>query len=429
MGRRQYALSAVIAVILGILVALIQQRATEETGSTQLVVGRKNTVLLISNTEYGLSNVHLATSFALLERHPSIDVHYASFSAQAKRIHDLNNAAIRNKPDTAIMFHELPGRDMAQVYHADGRDFRTMVSSPGRASVEHIARSMDYHLAPWEASEHLQIYSKVQAIIAEVDPAVVVLDRLLTPAVDATRNLNRLHAFVSPNTLADTHADQLPQGQALWKYPCYSSGFPYPVPWRLIPENIYLVLKLAFSHMYTPDLDAKRQYLAANGVKEPLQHTMLLYRPDVPWIAGQMIEASLPFDPLPTNVSIVGPIVLSTAPVAEQDPALAAWLAQRPTVLIYLGSLFEYEEADARTMIEALKDVLAQTDVQILWKFKQLGEYSSDNVWHPIQEHLLSGRVRVEEWLSVDPPALLESGHVVASVHHGGANCYVEAIA
>jgi hypothetical protein len=35
----------------------------------------------------------------------------------------------------------------------------------------------------------------------------------------------------------------------------------------------------------------------------------------------------------------------------------------------------------------------------------------------------------MSKWLAVDPVSLLETGDVVVSVHHGGSNCYHEAIA
>jgi hydrogenase maturation factor len=37
-----------------------------------------------------------------------------------------------------------------------------------------------------------------------------------------------------------------------------------------------------------------------------------------------------------------------------------------------------------------------------------------------------AGRLRVVDWLTVDPLALLKEGNVVCSVHHGGANSFYE---
>lgn len=45
-----------------------------------------------------------------------------------------------------------------------------------------------------------------------------------------------------------------------------------------------------------------------------------------------------------------------------------------------------------------------------------------------IEERVI-GRFRLENWLNADPAALLEIGHIILSVHHGGSNCYHEAVA
>ncbi|KAH6713846.1 hypothetical protein BKA61DRAFT_735430 [Leptodontidium sp. MPI-SDFR-AT-0119] len=39
-----------------------------------------------------------------------------------------------------------------------------------------------------------------------------------------------------------------------------------------------------------------------------------------------------------------------------------------------------------------------------------------------------SGRIRIAEWLSVDPLAILETGLIACSVHHGGSNSFHEAL-
>ena len=78
-------------------------------------------------------------------------------------------------------------------------------------------------------------------------------------------------------------------------------------------------------------------------------------------------------------------------------------------------------------MAQALANVLDKVDIQFLWKFNKVGEYS-DDVFLRLKQHLESGRLKLERWLTVDPTALLESGLISASIHHGGANCYNEAV-
>lgn len=78
-------------------------------------------------------------------------------------------------------------------------------------------------------------------------------------------------------------------------------------------------------------------------------------------------------------------------------------------------------------MGEALATLLDKTNVQVLWKFNKHGDYS-DDTFAQLKPHLDSGRLKMEKWLTVDPTSLLSSGYIAASVHHGGANCYNEAI-
>jgi hypothetical protein len=79
-------------------------------------------------------------------------------------------------------------------------------------------------------------------------------------------------------------------------------------------------------------------------------------------------------------------------------------------------------------MSVAIAEVLSKTDVQILWKFNKMGEYPDDGLLS-LKPYLESGRMRMPNWLIADPSSLLETGDIVASVHHGGSSCYHEAIA
>ena len=83
-------------------------------------------------------------------------------------------------------------------------------------------------------------------------------------------------------------------------------------------------------------------------------------------------------------------------------------------------------------------------DMQVLWKLKRSGglamrprrsgesdldacDAKADGL-KAIEKEIETGRVRIEEWLSVDPVAVLQSGHIACSVHHGGSNSFHEAL-
>lgn len=92
-----------------------------------------------------------------------------------------------------------------------------------------------------------------------------------------------------------------------------------------------------YSAMFTPDASTKKARLGQFGLQEPL-NLFGMHRPEVPWITQNTEGAMVPVDYVPPNVSCVGPILLSGASAAEQDPVIAAWMKRSPTVLINLGS-------------------------------------------------------------------------------------------
>lgn len=191
---------------------------------------------------------------------------------------------------------------------------------------------------------------------------------------------------------------------------------------------MYIRIILAVLKVASPN--EKRQFLEDKGIKKPL-NLFDRYQPDIPWISASSkdAETSLPMEFMPPNVSLVGPMVISTASATEQDAVLAAWVSSKPTVLVNLGTVQRYSEESARAMADVLSFVLNNTDVQVLWKMKKHPDKEfNDDFLAPLATHISSGRAKVESWISVDPPSLLEIGTIALSVHHGGANCYFEAM-
>lgn len=180
--------------------------------------------------------------------------------------------------------------------------------------------------------------------------------------------------------------------------------------------------------MWDPKVRAINQARYARGMKEPLG-SFTPWVSDVPHISPSLPAIDLPMD-TPSNVHNVGPIVLASPPVASSDPGLLSWLEKRPTVLLVLGTHFEAYEATVRELTVGLRILLdARPDIQVLWKLKV--EVTSENKGNDtiksiLGQELSDGRVRIEDWLKADPVTILMSGHVICSVHHGGANSYFE---
>jgi hypothetical protein len=205
-----------------------------------------------------------------------------------------------------------------------------------------------------------------------------------------------------------------------------SSGYAYPIPWYLIPSNIYLSLRFLYSVLVMPKMVEKKSYLKEQGLINPLE-SFSAHQEDYLWLSQGMLEADFPLSVIPSSVIPCGPMFLSVAPAAGQDPGLASWLERAPTVLNNLGSHFNYDENGAVEMARAIKTLLANSKVQVLWKFNKRREYGDDFL-KELKGEIADGRLRLESWLKVDPASLIETGNIALSVHHGGASCYHEAV-
>ena len=96
-------------------------------------------------------------------------------------------------------------------------------------------------------------------------------------------------------------------------------------------------MRYVYAATMTPDISAKKAALRAKGLKDPI-NLFGIHHPNAPWITQSTEGAMIPLDFVPPNVTYAGPILLSGAPVSQQDPKLAAWLKRAPIVLINLGS-------------------------------------------------------------------------------------------
>jgi len=181
----------------------------------------------------------------------------------------------------------------------------------------------------------------------------------------------------------------------------------------------------------------------AHGLAE-LPSSFQIWQPENHYLVPSSLESEYPCRVL-SNVTPCGPILLPTASVGEVDPELDSWLQRGPTILINLGSMLRMDEAMTREFATGLKIVLNQRpEVQILWKFRKSGGFpilskgkkkadsheknEKTDTLDVLSDDIASGRVKVLNWISVEPLALLQSERIVCSVHHGGSNSFHEAL-
>ncbi|KAL5003448.1 hypothetical protein BDV10DRAFT_190867 [Aspergillus recurvatus] len=399
----------------------------------------KPTILFVTNQELGQATVVLSVAYEFLIRQ-SYDVHIVSFSQLEPEVSKLSAQAARAtllpSTSTTATFHALPGRAMFEAA-MDRRSSYSSSSSSwfnahniGFFGARQAYTTLCEVVVPWTGDEYIAAYHRCIEIIREVQPSIVVIEPLLVQAIDACRTLGRKYAILSPNTAKD-HVVQPMLGN-LWKLPFLCSGYAFPLPWKHILPNAFLAicagLTFASSRVFK-DIDERRH---AEGITGPYPVMASSAKNPTPVLMASRPEIDFPCF-VPDCITSCGPILLPCAPIHEECPGLAKWLSGRPTVLVNLGSNVCFNRDQTRRFADGLHMLLdARPDVQVLWKLKPDRKVEAVD-WIPdavkeIFDEVFAGRVRIEEWLPVDPICILQSGQICCMVHHGGANSYNEAI-
>lgn len=218
MSRRLvYGLSILFAILAATWFRTSADSAPENAAP---IPGRNNTVLFITSEPSGLSNVHLATTYALLENHPNVEVHYASFTKLEKRLRQTSDAAVKKNPNARpVTWHGVSGTNLETSFYRTLGSANGMIEDTGVRGMAKKVHDLRVLLTSFTAEEHWETYQRLVQIIEEVDPALVVIDHVLKPATDLTENVNRRFITISPNALVDLIVDRQPWGAMFWKYP------------------------------------------------------------------------------------------------------------------------------------------------------------------------------------------------------------------
>jgi hypothetical protein len=229
------------------------------------------------------------------------------------------------------------------------------------------------------------------------------------------------------------------------------SAFEFPVPWHSIPANIFY----CFYQIYCALTDRRTREMKAYVKRElgtdVISFDTLMFKP----LPGQKIlvanrpEIEFPLSVIPKHLTACGPIIRPVPPVAEVDPELDAWLKRGPTVFISLGTHRYMDEDEALEMAATLRQVIDAAEkrkegsiggvpgkLQVLWKLKRAKPTYSptyeagpgSKVYRALQDLLEADRIRILDWVKPEPSAVLQTGTVVCSINHGGANSFHDAV-
>lgn len=230
---------------------------------------------------------------------------------------------------------------------------------------------------------------------------------------------------------------------------------PFPLPVYLIPANIALNF-VAVYMLLTAQRVKNAEILLKNRVGENIQlmtaNELGVLKPapaGLRILVANSADLDYPFDILPHHVIPCGPIIRPSLDLGKVDQSLEIWLAREPTVYVNLGTHLAMTKSEAVEMAAAFRQFLDMADekgrkLQILWKLKIKGVASQDkvgpsspeqheeDVYNAIRRHLGkemdNDQIRLTNWVTAEPKSVLESGHIICSVNHGGASSFNEAL-
>ncbi|ESZ94616.1 glycosyltransferase family 1 protein [Sclerotinia borealis F-4128] len=402
-------------------------------------------ILLITNSEYGQSNVVLATAYELILN--NVEVHIASFEApdiakEVSNIIDYGNLRppIRTRVDylNAGVYGPIPLDSIKAVFHpidSPGMAEKLAMVTPGQEAMRHgvglreawrIYAKIPSVLSSYTPDEYVKGVNSCVEIVKSVNPDGIVMEKLCAQGFDACALLGKKTISITPNSFKDTLAQAQPNGFPLWGLAVECSGFGFPLPWYLIPFNIILMIRLIIIVVTSPTIKAIEA--GRKEAKIPGQYPFFVpYSKDIHYLLPTAREIDLKLPYIPENITTCGPLTLPSYPLSKTDPELLEWLEKKPTVLVNLGSHVNGNVESNRNIATGIRILLAKnTNMQVLWKLKP----SASNFDPAIKEILapVAGQVRLVKWLDAEPISILRSGHIIVSVHHGGANSYYESI-
>ena len=173
-------------------------------------------VLFLTLSERGQANIHLATSHALRTAYGDneVEVHFASFPDIAKAVIKVSEQAGKD-----IIFHPIGGRSYSEGIQSLGFDLQKVRHKPGIRGVSEFNWLVAHAAVPWLGPDYVDVFHSVRQVIEETDPALIVVDTLFMPGIDAVRSLNYTYIVLSPNDVRNALLPTQPPLKALAHWP------------------------------------------------------------------------------------------------------------------------------------------------------------------------------------------------------------------
>ncbi|TGO25525.1 hypothetical protein BPAE_0078g00240 [Botrytis paeoniae] len=402
-------------------------------------------ILFLTNSEYGQSNVVFATAYELILN--NVEVHIASFEAPAiaKEVSDIIDygnfrSPIRTRVDelNAGDYGPIPPGSIKAVFHpidSPGMVEKLALVAPDQEAMRHgvgfreawrIYEKIPSVLSSYTPDEYVKGVHSCVEIVEKVNPDGIVVEKLCAQGFDACAILGKKTMSITPNSFKDTLAQAQPNGFALWGLAADCSGYNFPLPWYLIPLNIILMIRLIIIVVTSPNIKAIEAGRKKANI--PGQYPFFVpYSKDVHYLLPTGREFDLKLPHIPENVTTCGPLTIPSFPLSQTDPELLKWLEKKPTILINLGSHVYGSKDFNRNIATGIRILISKnSSIQVLWKLKPTSPGPDPGITEILAP--IASQVKLVPWLKPEPISILRSGHIIASVHHGGANSYYESI-
>ncbi|KAL7755202.1 hypothetical protein ACKLNR_014959 [Fusarium oxysporum f. sp. zingiberi] len=418
-------------------------------------------LLLFTNSDFGQANVVLATAHELGIACEDVEIHIASFQDlrsgvdDASRFMQTTAAQQKKKTPQPFVFHKIEGTSWGPATkRPETAIFETLELTPGVVNSAKGVAILPAVMIPWSPREFLDMYKETERVFNEVNPDLTIVEPLFTKGLTFCHYRGARWMVLSPNTIKEFAVPVQPKLAALWKYPIACSALPYPIPWSLIPWNIYFGFVAGYTLL--TDTRLKKTTEILRDEIDPSISLMTMMElgvlrpapPNLPILVASSPDIDYPFSIIPPQLTSCGPIIRAAPPIREVDAGLAEWLNQGSTIYVNLGTHHKSNPTEAHQMSKAFRKVLEHADtlhsagkpLQILWKLGRVpdeegnapkrdtytGEWAL--VTDELQAYIKSDRVCLTDWLVAEPKSVLGSQSIVCSVSHGGANSFYEAL-
>ena len=191
-----------------------------------------------------------------------------------------------------------------------------------------------------------------------------------------------------------------------------------------MPLNIMAGIVLIWKILTAPEIAKFIKHRNANGLPGSLPLGSANARA-THIICPCVREADFPLV-VPDKIGLYGPIVLDTAPIQVADPGLDQWLSRGETVLMCMGSHFQFSESQVKAVLHGFLGATPHgSNTQFLWKLPNKVQFE-DLIEEALKDPRDKDRFKIVDWLGADPSSIMKHPNIIAWVHHGGANSYLE---